>query len=1193
MFDLSVRNPLVNIKPNRLWWVDVNDENAPKIYKKQQYFLKEYALQTSLLVTHFIKWKHPKKDKFYTSPLFITPVKVNKNQKIELRFQYETLNDQYTINPVIKNVFKTIFNVDFNTNQPINERIDFLVQSLETNGNKVSFVDGFTDIEQWEIITLKAVGTFNYKKAILAQDYAQLIKHPNQSLQILLGEQQPIFSQNNLIDVVNLNPSQTKAVSESLVNNTVIQGPPGTGKSNTIVELIKQCLLNQKKVLFVSEKKSALDVVYQKLSNDGLSQLLAYFDGSKQQKKQFYGLLKSSIKLIQEVTPPVNLKNVSKQIDDINNWFDAYLSLSQVNTQQSVSGKMLFDEIISENYKNTPSTITSVPPYQVWNKYLQFLEELEDLSILTFKNKTLKQPVKTLSELSFIHLNRAVFTQNHPLDLLNKRLTELKSVLKTFTELDAVYNLNWSWEDLSKHSVASSILQMANLSQLDILDPYSKKYKSFNTWTKKYELLKHKINISQKLIDNWSIKPKFNQIDDLIDELTQSKSNIFSIFQSSNVKKVFKHYNKPISPMQKIKVLKHLKQHYQLTFDLEEITIKLKHNLGILNPDVEINQLMAMRKKLESNSHQQYVFLLEHPQSLQLIEDLHQLQPKIQQANQIKRFLFNQFTPTSIDNLNNLIKQIEADLPHYNYYLPEIKKLLSLPPNIINFIKQNPKKIKQLTETVVFNTLNQLLKFEPHLKQLTGQQVLEKFNELKQLKTIKNKQITQQIVFNQQKRWQMNQQLILTSSTKLKTEQKQLKKDVKKSKRIIFHETAKQQQHLPVKSLIEQTSNLLFDIVPVWMMNPLSIAESLPCKANMFDVVIFDEASQIPLEDSLPAVYRGKHIVVVGDSKQMPPSQFFSSQNETVSLLMEADVNLASILLKTHYRSHHPKLMEFSNLNFYDNELNYFPPATVEPPLILNYIKQGKFENGKNIIEAKSVANTYHQHLKNGKKEVGIIAFSVEQEQEIIKQINALHLPQNNRLLIRNLENAQGIEKDYIIISIGYGFNNEGKFKQQFGPLNNTYGANRLNVLLTRAKKQITVCTSIKSTDFKLTENIGVQLLKDYLAFVEQNNQLVTTQPQHYLHHKIDGWLKSNPATQQLNIKYHQAINGQMINAFIDENSQNILLIDPCLNNNETQNIYTLLDVLQQRFSKVKVVLSKNYIDNPTRFKTEIIDCFV
>ena len=402
----------------------------------------------------------------------------------------------------------------------------------------------------------------------------------------------------------------------------------------------------------------------------------------------------------------------------------------------------------------------------------------------------------------------------------------------------------------------------------------------------------------------------------------------------------------------------------------------------------------------------------------------------------------------------------------------------------------------------------------------------------------------------------------------------------------MYHESAKQQQYLPVKKLLSETTPHLFSMFKVWMMNPLTISERLLCEPNLFDVVIFDEASQIPLEDGLPAVFRAKQIVVVGDSKQMPPSRFFSSQTNTHSLLQEAEINLKSTMLTMHYRSRHPQLMTFSNQYFYDNELSYFPPSTANIPIKLIKVN-GKFNKGINKEEANAIAVYYKQLVLNQQKNIAIIAFSAEQEQAIIKAIQIMQLPENPQLTIRNLENTQGIEKEVVLISIGYAYNDEGIFRQQFGPLNQTYGANRLNVMLTRAKSQMVVFTSVSGSDFKLSTNRGVQLLKAFIDYAEKSQTYTTNQPTEFLQKHVFNLLKENKTCH-----YYDAVYGQNIECFIDLTQHKILLINPGLNPNDHKDIYTILSVLKERFKAVKVLLASDYFENTQRFNDEVLNFF-
>ncbi|MGV6860659.1 MAG: AAA domain-containing protein [Putridiphycobacter sp.] len=1173
---------MVNINHSKLYTVNQpNLKVGEKIYKTQQKLKKEYGLETTLLVSHFIKWKHPKQQSFYTSPLFCQPVQIRKNLKIELKFEYQLTHDNWFINPVMVEQFKSIFNLDI-PNSDKTEVVDFLIEQLESNGSQISQNNNFNYNENWQIIELPCLGIFNYKKSILTQDYASILKHPNQTLSALLtGNVSTNTTSTQLNNLINADLSQTKAIQLALNENMVIQGPPGTGKSNTIVELIKQYLLNGKKILFVSEKKSALDVVYNRLKSENLHQLAAYFDGNENQKKSFYKHLKGSLKQLQNHKENKFIPNMSQQklALELNEFFQIYpQKLTQINQSKGVSIQQILNTLIGLPKTNLPEIKTNIPAFKTWHKYAVFLEELEQLATQYFN-------VQTLGQLPFLRLNKSLFEENDFITILNSRLTELASHLQSFEEIKAIYNLKWEWNEWQKYSVAASVLQTVNQSQLDILDPNSKKYKAFDRWSKKYELHKLKFEQASKAVSHWNVKPKPETIEALKLSLNQKTNAWLALFSSNKAQNAFKHYKYKLNTQQKLKALEDLEAYYKIEHELKEITLKLKHNLGLLNPDLEIDQLLMTRRKLESTSHQHYVYLLEHENSKELIQDLHQVQIKTQQVNQVKRFIFTNYFPDNFADFRKQVNTLKEQLSLLQQYTPEIKKALSLPQDLLSFITQNKFSFDVLNEIIVRHTLHELILFEPHLKNLNGKGLLNNFKTfLKLLKENQTQQV-EAIVNPWQERWHKFEALTQTPNSKLSASDKQLKKDFKVAKKLIFHEAGKQQQHLPIKTLLQQSQSILLDLLPIWIINPLSISENIICQPDLFDIIIFDEASQIPLEDAIPSIYRSKQMVVVGDTKQMPPSQFFSHAKETTSLLAESESVFKSEMLKIHYRSQHPNLMQFSNENFYDNELSYFPPSIQEPPVKLFYVEQGKFEQGKNVIEAKKVAEIYQELLVQNKTDVGIIAFSKEQELTIRTAISALNLKDNANLLIRNLENTQGIEKDYIIISIGYGYNEKGIFRHHFGPINQDFGANRLNVLLTRSKKQMLVCTSVTASDFKLTANSGVQLVEGFIRYAENIQTSTLNQPQDGLLNIIGRLFEGNT-----NIQFYPAKHGQIINSFINNKSNKILLVDPGLNPGEGQDIYTILFVLTQRFKEVKVVLSQEYIDNPEKTTLDILE---
>ena len=465
---------------------------------------------------------------------------------------------------------------------------------------------------------------------------------------------------------------------------------------------------------------------------------------------------------------------------------------------------------------------------------------------------------------------------------------------------------------------------------------------------------------------------------------------------------------------------------------------------------------------------------------------------------------------------------------------------------------------------------------------------MDHFKNLKQFFTANGTFEINRIKNNLAKYLSEKEKLLESPSSKLNKNLKEEKQNYKNEKRILLHELTKKQQHLPVKSLFENSSQLLSNLQPVWIMNSLSVAQHVPCEPDIFDYAIFDESSQIPIEDAIPTIYRAKKIIVVGDEKQMPPSNFFSSNSEVQTLLDKASTVYQSQLLKWHYRSEHPALIAFSNRHFYDNELITFPSASFEYPIQLKKV-DGVFENNINLAEAKAVAEHYKTLLLQQNTSIAIIAFSKTQQTEIENQINKLKLPENPDLILRNLENVQGIESDVVLISIGYAPNEKGVLLKNFGPVNQEKGANRLNVLFTRAKKQMVVFTSISSSNFSLTDNRGVHILQSFLAYCEKNNSEQNNNvPNEFAQKQIANLLEKN----KVQTFYYSAANNIATACFIQHSSSKILLVNPCLLPNETKDFFAVLTTISSRFSACKIVLNSDLIQNKIQTEKEILEFF-
>ena len=311
------------------------------------------------------------------------------------------------------------------------------------------------------------------------------------------------------------------------------------------------------------------------------------------------------------------------------------------------------------------------------------------------------------------------------------------------------------------------------------------------------------------------------------------------------------------------------------------------------------------------------------------------------------------------------------------------------------------------------------------------------------------------------------------------------------------------------------------------MMSPLSVSTFLESNETRFDLVIFDEASQVLPQDAIGAIYRGKQLIVAGDDKQLPPTTFFTrseddpdvadgdddsdSQHNILddyrSILTLFSDHMKKLTLKWHYRSRSEKLIRFPNVHFYGGKLVTFPSvldASNDEAVRLEFVEDGVWQDRKNLPEAKRVADMIIDHLKTEpEKSLGVIAFNSSQQEAIEDElfsrqrkssmIRDLFAKENKEpFFIKNLENVQGDERDVIFISMGYGYDGEKRFFKRFGPLSQKGGERRLNVAVTRARQEIVFVASVHSCDMDLPETVndGPKLLRAYLDYVESGGVL-------------------------------------------------------------------------------------------------------
>ena len=384
------------------------------------------------------------------------------------------------------------------------------------------------------------------------------------------------------------------------------------------------------------------------------------------------------------------------------------------------------------------------------------------------------------------------------------------------------------------------------------------------------------------------------------------------------------------------------------------------------------------------------------------------------------------------------------------------------------------------------------------------------------------------------------------------------------------HELSKKRRVKPVRKLLEQYEHILFDIAPCWLASPEMISNIFPLEQNMFDLVIVDEASQLAAERALPFLYRGERIVIAGDEKQLKPHDLFQTKDDDdddidedqtddtlniQSLLLLAKKRYSSNTLRWHYRSQWQELIDFSNHAFYNGVLLVSPNSKLkapQPPIQWVECPEGLWENRSNIAEAAKVIDTLFGILRDYKDKalptIGIITFNDQQRNIILDEIEnrqkkdplfdelykRVETPasgkKDDELFVRNIENVQGDERDIIIFSVGYAKDPEGKFRLQFGTLNQDGGENRLNVAVTRASEKIIVVCSIDPRDMKVegTKNPGPKRLRDFLVYAKAVNDGDDEKVKQILGSFSSGMNKTRSQTKQFDSEFEELVHDRL-----------------------------------------------------------------
>lgn len=1011
------------------------------ILKETRKTLKESGINTLCEASCFLVQTNG--TEFSRSPIFLTPLEF-KIDRVRNSLQLIKAEDAVFVNPYIEFLLQSN---EINTPWTQETLVTLLIES------------GF-DVE---IDSVPCIGNFHHHRFAVLRELETLLQSSEFSppLEALFDEASTPFQKLNLPpDLLLAADIDHLAVFDQFSQGpTVIQGPPGTGKSQVLANILGKLLAASKSSVVLSEKRVALEVLIQKLQTLGLDRL-GFIVTSDAPSRSLLQQLEDNWNFFEQTsfTPEPNLR-LSEQ-------FTAQLqfSLDLLNQPDAIGGISLYDfRAWMQTIETSQSTFLGHPP-----AIPELQKQEATLRELYAKNLTQSVSVldpKTLHSENFSS-NFATIQQWHA------SLTQLNTIVPFST-----------WADLRFITKQAVLCQNQENHQqrqyADIYKPNSRKQKRFFKLYKEW-------NRWQKEMTSRSVQFKWKKEPDAAELIV-----LKNLFPSSNLeakrssfltrKKIERQWKKyadsPVSVAQE--AISELDAYRELNQFKSQLIVDFC-DLGVLEPEKEVE---ILHHSIQSYVQSEWEILEElTPKQVSYLTESHQL---LSESSSIlgRLLLLDDASP-----ILELLHDLEQDFSEIQALQSKLK---DLDISFMNLIKKASNF--EACQAIVANSHWSIFRQRfPAFSEFKIEDLHTKAQAIIDAQTKESKQFADAILMQVQREFNSFQTLLNTPARQLSDEGKKRKTRLRKGKSILVKEFAKTRSHPSVRELFASEAREWIQLlIPLWFSNPTQISKAFPLEQGLFDVAIFDEASQIPLQHGLGALQRSQHGIIAGDSQQMGPSSYFKSgASEIVDLLHQASFHWKSCSLKHHYRSLHPDLIAFSNKHFYKNELTAYPAFGIDQPVQHHLISNGIFDERKNEAEATAIAQKITD-LINGKDTLGIVAFSEEQLRCIRAQLSAkteqklTERIEEGSAFLKSLENVQGDECDHLLISFGYGKDPEGNFAMRFGPMNTENGRRRLNVLLTRARKRLEFFSSVSYADFKLSDNESIDLLRLWFASIE------------------------------------------------------------------------------------------------------------
>ena len=1134
----SVRSPLlfipVEIKVEKNKWVIAIRDNAGITFNKS--FLLGYSFYNKVRVEDFLleeTFEETDKD----STVFRTALyQLLQKSSIDIHFNPDNYRDELDF-------FKNFTQAEFNAEHGNGELKLFPEAVLGIFPQAGSFIVP----DYVELIENNKIGSM--------EEFFMSKNHHAEQQSLLFSNFIPLVKEEKLFTGFRIDAWQENILKATKIGySVVVQGPPGTGKSQLISNLICDAMATGKKVLVVCQKRAALDVVYSRLREIQLADFIALVHDFKNDRREIYA-------------------KAAQQIDRVNEYKAKNNSLDAIQ----ISRKFL----------------------QTCHRIDQITEELDEFKKARFNDSECGVSIKELylrSSPAEQTINLKQEYQNFPLHSITPFHSKLKAYAhyaQQFEKDDYIWRDRKPFIELGiadLKEIENILIEIPKFTA-DLFSKLETQVGAQLDWEQCEELLEREDEIHE-MASQLGNKKTYFYFQQMIEETEEETSELWLTNIERLILSCFEEEGPEASiPSHQLGTLQQalhrsMKARRSLIglirwelFSQDKFLIKR----ALVGNAIENNRagFKQLERKLDRRLN------LEHNLSkLKAKSWLKDVPEKIDEQ-QIKIWFTNQKNAIkakqifkSIRGINNFIDLTSLDHAELAHKIKELFKILSfitptkmkwgsyLTVNQINLLTKQPERCNALHQVLhkdfdalcEFDTIKNGLspdekncisklhdaasEWQPDTIQKTFinslclawiDHIETKFPILRMVSSGKLQLLEselQDLVVEKQK---ISNEIILLRARERVADDLEINRlNNRVTYRDLHHQLTKKKRIWPIRKLLSEFDSEVFRLLPCWLASPESVSAIFPLR-EMFDLVIFDEASQCFAERGIPSIYRGRQVIIAGDDKQLKPNDLYrirwedetedNPDLEVDSLLELSGRHLMPLPLRTHYRSKSLELIDFSNQYFYDGQLTLLPSSenylSKESPVQYHKV-EGIWENNTNIAEANEIVSLVLEISKKEKeKQIGVVCFNAPQQMLILDLLDEAFsqkkqsIPES--LIVKNIENIQGDEKDIIIFSIGYAPDPKGKMHFQFGSLSQAGGENRLNVAVTRAREKIIVVTSIWPEQLQVedTKNEGGKLLKKYLEYIksvaEGNfkpfvNELKDEKSTWYLKDIIEAW---------------------------------------------------------------------------------------